>query len=492
MQKSIAHVMRQLTPTQAAFSGSLVLSLIAVVSHATLNRDGMLYVETAHNFLQDGFAAAYGTFNWPFFPILMALVSGLTGIGLENSGHLLNAFFMAGTCALLVACTDKHLPGTAWAACLVVLSLPGLNGYRDEIIREYGCWFFTLLSFWLALRWAETPRWQTGLIVQLSLIIAALFRPEAAAFLAALVLWQATTAPEGERCRRMLMVGALPLAALLLSFALIIAGGLFSEGRLVGVAQHFDLSKKQALFDLKAQALSGALIPYAKDQAGIILLTGSLALIPLKFIKQLGIFVLLLFFLTHPANLRTAFSRLTLFGWAFLAHLFVLSAFVIDMQFLAGRYVATLSLFAAPFLALGLHSALQRLPRAKLALAGCCLLLMVNNPLSMTSGKTHFIEAGQWLSTHAPKNASRYVESLRAAYYAGWRIAEVTPPHERQLQAGHFSTREFDFFVFEVSRWEKDFDRLLKTRHLRVLKKFESPQGDAIIVAVPLPAPQPE
>lgn len=181
---------RNISPVQAAFVCSLLLSAIAIITSPTLNRDGMLYVDTARVFQESGFAAAKANFNWPFLPILMACVSWLTGLNPEFAGYLINSLFMAGTMALMVACARRQFPEAIWPICLVLLALPGLNHYRDEILREYGCWFFSLLSFWLALLWSATPRWKTVLALQISLGISALFRPEALAFFPALILWQ--------------------------------------------------------------------------------------------------------------------------------------------------------------------------------------------------------------------------------------------------------------------------------------------------------------
>jgi hypothetical protein len=197
-------------PARAVFLGSVLLSLIAL-QQGILNRDGMLYVDTAQVFLDEGFGAALAGFSWPFLPILMAGISKITGLGLEVSGHLLNTLFMAGTCALLVQCAARLFPEAIWHISLVVLALPGLNGYRDELLREYGCWFFVMLSIWLALRWSDAPRWPMALATQCALGMAALFRPEALAFFPALVLWQLFAAPKETRWRRVAMVASLPM-----------------------------------------------------------------------------------------------------------------------------------------------------------------------------------------------------------------------------------------------------------------------------------------
>lgn len=199
-----------LGPVRTAFLGSVMLSLIAL-QQGILNRDGMLYVDTARVLLDQGFGAAMTNYSWPFLAILMAGVSTITGLSLEVSGHLLNTFFMAGVCALLVACAARMFPEAIWHIALVVLALPGLNGYRDELLREYGCWFLVMLAIWLILRWSDAPRWPLALATQCAIGVAALFRPEALAFFPALILWQWFAASKETRWRRVAIIGSLPM-----------------------------------------------------------------------------------------------------------------------------------------------------------------------------------------------------------------------------------------------------------------------------------------
>lgn len=474
-----AQFAKRISPVQATFVGSLSLSLVALLNNPTINRDGILYVETARIFLQDGYIAATKSFNWPFLSILMALVSKLTGIGLEKTGHLLNAVFMAGASAFVVAGTERRIPQASWSICIVVLALPGLNDYRDELLREYGCWFFTMLAFWLALRWEETPFWGTALVVQASLTIAALFRPEALAFFPALVMWQLFSGPKGEKWRRTLMLGGLPLLAFVALITLFLGGQLEASHRLAG-----ELSRiNTASFDAKAMALSDALIPYAKDQAKTILFMGSLAIIPLKFLKQLGIFIVPLFFLLQCNGLRTSLSRAPLFAWALLAHLFVLSAFVIDLQFLAGRYVAVLSLLAAPFIGLGLVLLTQRFPRWKKVVLFLSFLIMLSNVVSLTPRETYLIQAGKWLAENGHSSERTYVEGSRTAYYAGWTIDRTGEPEDRQHLSESIQKGRYDLVVLEVSHRDTDIDSWLENNNLRVLKRFRSARNDSVIFA---------
>ena len=275
----------RVSPVGLTFTASLLLSLIAWLD-STVNRDGMLYVKAATAFGEGGFSAAKDVFNWPFLPVAMGVVSQISGLSPETAGYVLNAFFMAGACALMVAGIESRQREIAWAACLTVLALPGLNEYRNELLREFGCWFFVMLSLWLAQRWSNRPRWTGAFVVQAALGAAALFRPEALALFPALIAWQWFEAPKDERRLRLIMLGALPFVGATLLGALYYGGELDHTGRLAGEFNRISTAR----FDAKAQTLAGALIEYAHDQARTILFFGSLALIPVKLFQKFRYF----------------------------------------------------------------------------------------------------------------------------------------------------------------------------------------------------------
>lgn len=470
-----------LTPVVGAFVGSLLLSLLARLG-STLNRDGTLYVRAAQAFLDGGFDAARELFNWPFLPILMAVVAKLSGLGTENAGHLLNALFMAGACALLVACVSRRQPEVAWSVCLVALALPGLNEYRNELLREFGCWFFIMLAFWLALRWAERPRWLSALAVHMSLGVSALFRPEALALFPALIAWQLFAAPREEKWQRLLMLGGLPVAGGALLLALYLGGYLPSGSRLADELARIS----SARFDAKAQALAAALIEYARGQARTILLFGSLALVPLKLVQKIGLFIIPLVFLFLARQCRPSLSRYPLFAWGIVAHLLVLMVFVIDLQFLAGRYVGLVLLLAAPFIGTGLWLLIQRYPRWRHVIVGAAVLVALANVVSTGQAKTHYVAAGNWLAENATETSRVYVESGRAAHYAGWFKIKPAERGRREELAVEIGQGRYDLLVLEVSRKDPPFDDWLARAGLRVVQRFAHPNRDAVVIAAPI------
>ena len=473
------------SPARVVFFASLALSLLAILSNPSLNRDGMLYVDSARMFLSDGFAGALSVFNWPFLPILIAWFSELSGLRLETAGHFMNALFLAGTCSLVVTCSTRGFPQAAWATCLCLLALPALNHYRNEILREYGCWFFFMLSFWLALRWSEKPQWHGALAVQLALAVAVLFRPEAAAFFVALTLWQLFVAPTGERWGRTLMIGGLPLAGLTVLVLLHLSGQLEYGSRLASELGRGSL----ASFNAKAAALAQGLIPYARDEAKTILFFGSLFIIPLKFFKQLSIFVVPLSFAFLAPSLRRTLSRWQPLAWAFTMQVLVLAVFVLDLQFLAGRYAAVLQLLIAPLVGYGLWLMMERFSRWRWLMILLTVLTMLGNVVSLNPSKQHFAQAGEWLAQNASESPAVYVESARTAYYAGWRFATRQYPEDRSLLLTDLAQKKYTLVVLEISRGENEIRLWLEKLGLREVQRFNEDDADtdghAILIAEP-------
>jgi hypothetical protein len=468
---------RWLTPVFAAFSGSLLLSLAARLG-STINRDGTLYIGTAQAFLDGGFAAAKALFAWPFLSIAIALVSKLTGLGLETSAYLLNAIFMAGACALMVACISRRSPELAWITCLTILSLPGVNEYRNELLREFGCWFFVMLAWWLAGRWDERPSWLRSVAIQAALGSAVLFRPEALALFPALIAWQVFSAPRDEHTRRLAMIGLFPV----LGGAMLVAaylGGYLSDGRIAADLGRLRISQ----FDAKSAALAGALIEYARGQAGTILLFGSLALVPLKLIQKFGLLLLPLAFLFIAGEWRAVLRRHALFAWGAIAHAMVLAVFVLDLQFLAGRYAGLILLMSTPFVASGLLLLSHRFPRWRMAIVAICVLLAVANVVSTGQGKGHFVDAGKWLAANADSSTRTYIDSGRTAYHAGWLNKPVQERNRRDEIAKAAAAGSHDLFVLEVSRKDPPWELWLQQTQLQIVERFELRNGDAVIIA---------
>ena len=476
MYKSILAFFRQ-SPVAITFSASLLLSLVARLGCVT-NRDGMLYVNTAEAYLEGGFTAAKALFGWPFLPIAMAYTSRITGLAIEDAGYLLNALFMAGACALMVACIQRKIPELAWISCLTVVALPGFNEYRNELLREFGCWFFVMLSIWLALRWDERPNWRGAFSIQIALFLAALFRPEALTLSAAVIGWQFFA--KEQRWRRLTMIGTLPTLGGVILVILYLSGQL-GDGRLANEFSRISLTR----FNEKASVLAEGLISYAHPNAPSILLFGSLALIPIKLIQKFGLFLIPLFFFAKSRNTYqpSTFERLL---WCLIGiQLCVLAIFVIDLQFLAGRYVGLLLLFSTPFAARGLHQVFTRWPLLKKPTLAMLIILALANVASTGSSKAYFVDAGRWLANHSTSSQRVYIDSGRTAYHAGWKNIPLKERNNRAVIEKAVAEKQYDLFVLEVSRKDAPIDDWLKELELTEIRRFKFNDKDAVIILTP-------
>lgn len=160
---------------------SVVISLWLIYNNDIISRDSILYLQVAQNFLNDGLAAAFNTFKWPFYGIFIALVHKITNLSLEGSAYFLSIILEAMICVVFMKIysriiqNDSHL----WVGLLFILSLPFFNEYRGDIIRGYGFWAFTLLAVYQFILYFQTNKTFYSISWQISILLAALFRPEA-------------------------------------------------------------------------------------------------------------------------------------------------------------------------------------------------------------------------------------------------------------------------------------------------------------------------
>ena len=486
-------------PVRLAFAGSLALSLVVALGGSLINKDGIYYIHAARMIAEQGLGAARQEFSLQFLSILVAGLHRLSGLPLEAAAALINALFAAGTCALLVDITRRRLPEAAWAACLVALSLPAFNGLRDEILREHGFWFFALLAMWLAMRWEAQRGWPLALAVQFALLLASLFRLEAVAFFPALMLWQAFSAAPGERLKGVLTIGILPLAGALLAIVVFGAGLLPLPDRLAYFLEAANPLRKLQGFNEAAAKMAEAVFKYkySREEAGYILFFGLLSVIPMKFLKLSGVFLVPLGYQPAREPLRAWLARWQPLPWAFLMHVIVLAAFVTHQFFLTGRYVAMLNLLAVPATAAGLVLLMRRFPRWRVLMLALAFFSMASNVVSFMPRKTQVVEAGRWLAAHAADPARVGMESARFAHYAGWNPFRSVILDKPAL-AMALAEGRVDMVVVEDSRKVAGLQEWLAGNGLRIVERFSNKAGDAVVIAAraeaeesrpPLPAP---
>jgi hypothetical protein len=481
---------RSATPVQVVFIASLLLSFIAVMDNPVLNRDGMLYIETARDILKHGISGSTNNFDWSMLPLplLIAGLSYVTQLHLESVTHILDAFFMAGTCALMVDLIRRRMPEAAWIACLVVLAVPAYNSYRDYLAREFGYWFFSTLALWLALRWEDNAfRWHEAIACQIALAFAVLFRLEAIVFFPAFWGWQLVSAPAKQKISRVFKMVALPMVAGLLFLALHATGLFKFPARAIYFLDAANIFTNSKISEQAAKLVASGVLPvFSKEEAGYILFFGLLSVIPIKLLGKFGILAApFLYSLLNPSA-RSVLAKWQVAGWMFAAHLAALIAFVTYQSFLSGRYVSMLNLLAVPVVAVGFSKLMVRFPRWGAVFLALTSLTMFANVISLSPGKLQIKTAGAWLAANVTNSSRVFVDDQRITYYAGWKYRhEKAEAFDSAKLAQALANNEFDMLVLSAPQKDLAISTWIKANHLQVVQRFANSAGDAVIVITP-------
>lgn len=469
----------RLSPVGVAFFGSLLLSVIAVSGVVTIGKDAAFYIDIAQRVNADGVQAAILAFDWPWFPILLAWSHSLLGLPYEQAAYLWCVLLMAGACALLVDALGRALPGSGLWMPLLVLALPALNSFRNDILREQGFWFFSVLALWLALNWAERGGWLRAAAIHLAILGAALFRLEALMLFGALALWRLPDLFSYSGWNRLLQIAALPLLGGAVALVVITVSGGFSQGRVEYYLHLLDPSALKTVFDTKTNALADAVFAkYMDDDAGLLLLGMILLAILFSFIKLCGPVALVFLRSVSWSAFGAYWRQYRLFVCAALIYIVVLVVFFLQQGFVNSRYVSYLNLLALPLLAFALVGFVQKFPRLGRVLAVLLIVQMLDNVISLGAKKTHYVEAGQWLSQHASREASIYYDDPRIGYYAGfgYRVTGKT------LGDAMAAPESYRYLLIEADGDEPWLLEWLKLHDLRVLERFANRKDDAVLV----------
>lgn len=464
-------------PVWLAFFGSLLLSLIAVMGTVTVGRDAALYIDVAQQVTEQGPDVAWAAFDWPWFSLLLAATHSILRLPLELSAYLWCGLFFAGTSALMVDCVRQRSPDITRWACLVMLAMPAVNAFRNDIIRECGFWFFCTLALWLALRWHARGGWLRAAFIHMAIVAAALFRLEALLLIPALALWQLPGLWSSSRRLSFFQFSLLPVLGLLV----VSVTGVLLSARVVLYLDMIEPHGVFASFQMLCDQFANSLInKYSQDEAGRIIFFGILATMTITFVKLMGPFAVPFILRRNWGVLGIYWRDYRPFAWAALLYLVVLVLFFIKQQFMNARYMSFLNLLFVPVLAMGLAAFAREFPRLGKGLVVLALLVMLSNVISTGAGKTHYIEAGRWMSAHVESDAPTYFTDGRISYYAGRGYVMPVLTQEEAISPAHAG--DYRYFVIEAKGDEPWLNEWLAAHKLRILEHFANRKGATVVV----------
>ena len=339
---------------------SFCWTYLAIWVNPIVNTDGIVYLKSAEVFLSDGFQATMTIHDLPFYPILIAGLSTLSSLSIIQSAYLLNALLMAFTAVAVVKIVENYDQrlSTLFLISALLLLHPELNSYRYAVLRDFGYWCFSCWALLFFIRAYDQKDLFTLLISSTLIMIACLFRPEAAIFLLInavfLVRWLNKQLSRGW------------LRWLMLLVSLIIAFGL---GWLLIRYMHTRLDNLNVFYQnfsaVLAKFSDDILRGSSEDLAPWSLLIAFFSLTLLKILKNFGIVYIIaaLYLISQRQRFKPQYralislSPLYLYGAAALMVLFI---YVCLSQFLQGRFTILICLLGFIPLSLWLGAWVQQ------------------------------------------------------------------------------------------------------------------------------------
>lgn len=407
---------------------SLLLSLMAVYFDDLINRDGILYIDTASAYLQGGLDEASKLYNWPFFSIIIAYSHKLTTLPLQTNAYFITILLFALLNDTLVRISHKLLPNKKqmFIAALFLLCFQPINEYRDFIVRDIGYWAFASLSLYYLILFIETPTLKTATLWQLIAIAAVLFRLEGVLLLLGLPLFLFVIQKPSDGLKHYLLLNCFFIV--ILPLTLLIALSSFSPhaafNKINSVSYYTNIdgfltTLNESVLVLKTKVLN----KYSEDYASLILVSGLMVMLFYKLLKALGMGYIVIYLTSwqQKTPIKPTTTR-TLLYYFLTLNILILVAFVLHQYFLTTRYTVlaliTLLLLMLPTLCNFLEKSWATKNRPILFISGFILFFSLADSIIQSSSKAYIKNTAIWAAENLPKESKILTESNTIRYYA--------------------------------------------------------------------------
>ncbi len=435
---------REMDVRYYAIAASLLLSFYTVLVKATPNVDAYTYLRAAEIYLHDGLAAASAYYPWATYPALIAELHALSGMEMLNAAQVWNALFyslLTWAFISVIREIDKSLRLSIIAAACILL-YPQMNEYRPYIIRDIGYVAFSLTALLHLVRLNRHHRFVHAIGFNIACVTAALFRPEAIAYLALapLALLFNSQTSLYRRLQSLATVYGVSTALLAVVMLTLISFGIspvqkFAQG--FSVYQPF-LMQAVSLFQEGSPALSTAVFnEHAAMFSGqyiiIFLIAGLLSILMIKLVTGFGwVYLLIILY-----GLKKRLHQIPQYvSGPMIAYLLIaagiLLAFVFVTRFLTTRYTllfATVVVLLVPVIIdRALELAIQKnyLRTFNRIAALLVIYLLIDATVSFGESKRIERNAAEWVQQAQTQAQPLITNSALIAYLAGLPDYEKT------------------------------------------------------------------
>jgi hypothetical protein len=409
---------------------SILLSLWSAYAQYIPNPDAMYYLRSAEMFADGRWREGFQIFRWPLYSLGIASVMSVTGVSALVATQVVNAVLDAATALLFVALVARFASGSRqvvfWAAFFVLLH-PKLVQVRPSVIRDHGFYTFFLLTLYLVALDLTQRRLAIKLGIFGAIVLACLFRPEAAALFLLVPAFCIFNRTSSTVARVSIVV------VVILSYLMLVPA--YSLWNFMGA--HTDVAPSH-WFDVWAQitrdvfsnvtqlsAQLGTILPRGRNVGGLAYIGIVAAITVDSMLRAVTIPIAVLTVLAFtPRRVMPAFAG-RFVGWFAWWQLPLLLTFMTFALFLDWRYAMGFALLAGIPAVFTLHAvavaAQSGTWRDKLLLVAAIAAIVVPFALAVPkiSNLAHLRDAGYWVRDKLPPETKVLTNEARIAYYSG-------------------------------------------------------------------------
>ncbi len=485
-------------PLLTAMVLSLIVSAIVLAYRQPLNADGMIYLKTASLLLHKGFRYALEYYHWPFYSILLAVLSKVFHLSLITTIYLTNAVLDAIAVVAFVL-LSRELGGdllTQWISAGVLLTFPYFTHLRDHVVRGHGYYAFVLFAIVLLIRYIRQPNLRYALLWGLAMVIAVLFRIEGLVLLALLPLAIVFKPQSSLVSKFKVLLGAylIPLCCLAL---VILASIQHASGINAKIDQLTHMLSSIAPLDTiiyRYQQVTQFLVkiigqPVQHDVIAI-LIFGLLGLLIYKLIHVFTLFYSVLAIYAVKRRLLPAdWAAKTVLLTAIIANVLIVGFFVSQAFFISGRYWGLMSLLLLTLVPFALIDIYQRFKTKLwvLVLVSILLFLTIMSALGhFGPSKSYLVAAGKWMEQHTPRSSVVYTNNPQLLFYMhreGSHYPQDYVNGNRDLpKILQQNLAIFDYLVIDLRHDDHKSAQQLSHIQLHLIKCFHNRRGDRMLI----------
>ncbi|MFV1977503.1 MAG: hypothetical protein ACC651_17310 [Candidatus Scalindua sp.] len=477
-----------------SFFISIIISVWSIYDDPTINRDALLYLNSAELYIDGRWIEGLRAWNWPFYPFLISIIGSATNLSAEHSAYILNTLLWSVVVLSFIALT-KEMGGTLrhiLAAAIIILVFTKINNYRDYIIRDAGYIAFYLLGFLYFLRYKHDDSWFNAMAWSFFFLLAALFRSEGFIFLFFVPVVLLTDRDQ-EFIQRLRMF--FKANTLLISLLIVVPFTIFLTGVSI---EKLAISNKLAIvsqtygseFINRIELVNKYLLNSFSEKYGwLVVIFTVLIIIVYKSIATLGVLygsLALHGIITKAYN--PEIKRKKIWLWFIAINIVILVLFASMQFFLTGRYVLALLLtimLITPFSLVRIfdHWKNRKLDSSitqKYLLPVVVLLMiamLVNGLVSFSPSKLYIKEAGLWIKNNTTADSTLYSNDQIINYYAGKEYSYITPVKLSEAK------NKYDYSAINIKFKDLELiNKLSEEIKSEPIKMFSNTKGDTIIL----------